>query len=341
MNDFVVRPTNERRVVFEQAAAELGLPAQTVEKDFWVCWTLRELFALPDIGAQLTFKGGTSLSKVWKLIDRFSEDIDLTFDRDALGFGGNDSPEEAPSGKQKRRRLDRLKAACQQRVHHHLKPTLEARMREALSREESWDLVADEGDPDNQTLLFHYPLCWQVDAARYVPPMVKLEFGARSDPWPVEEAVVTPMVSEALPSVLSAPDCPVRALRPERTFWEKAMLLHEETYRPAGGTRKARMARHYFDLWSLIRAGVAAKAVADEELFRRVAEHRSVYFRWTWMDYATLRKGMLRMVPLEEQVEGWRIDYDAMGLEMFAETPPPFDDVLNLVRKFEEEFNGS
>ena len=137
MNAFIARPAEERRLVLEQTAAELGLPARTVEKDLWVCWTLRELFALPELGTQLTFKGGTSLSKVWRIIDRFSEDIDLTFDREALHFGGARSPEQAPSRKQQRARLKGLTAACQQRVHESIKPALEARIREILTADET------------------------------------------------------------------------------------------------------------------------------------------------------------------------------------------------------------
>lgn len=120
-----------------------------------------------------------------------------------------------------------------------------------------------------------------------------------------------PMLAEAFPQVLGAASFSVRTVAPRRTFWEKAMLLHEETYRPSGKPRKARMSRHYYDLWCLITKGVAAEAVRDEGLFERVAAHRQMFFRYGWMDYATLSKGRMRLLPLPEQEAGWRQDYAA------------------------------
>ena len=108
MDGVVKMSAEERRLVCVQAEERLGLQAASIEKDFWVCWTLRELARLPELGEHLTFKGGTSLSKAWKLIDRFSEDIDLVVDRDTLGFGGDASPERAASNNQRRKRLDGL-----------------------------------------------------------------------------------------------------------------------------------------------------------------------------------------------------------------------------------------
>jgi len=132
MDAFIHVPREERRLVFEQAQAVLNLPARSVEKDFWVCWTLRQLFGLPRFATYLTFKGGTSLAKVWRLIERFSEDVDIIMERDCLGFGGERSPEAAKGKKQRQKRLKELKAACQERVQAVLRPDLEQQFREAL-----------------------------------------------------------------------------------------------------------------------------------------------------------------------------------------------------------------
>src|SRR5213594_3691423 len=121
MDAFLALPEGRRRRFCEEAQVKLGLPAPSIEKDFWVCWTLREMFRLPQWGPHFTFKGGTSLSKAWKLIERFSEDIDVVIERDFLGFGGDRAPEHAPSRKQQRQRLDALKAGCQQRIRDSLK----------------------------------------------------------------------------------------------------------------------------------------------------------------------------------------------------------------------------
>ena len=125
MNEFLTFSEERRRMLCEQAQDKLGLPPATIEKDFWVCWTLKKLFNLPKWGQLLTFKGGTLLSKGWGLIERFSEDIDIVINREALGFGGDMAPDLAPSKKQTRKRLDALKSATQDCVNKTLSPLLE------------------------------------------------------------------------------------------------------------------------------------------------------------------------------------------------------------------------
>jgi predicted nucleotidyltransferase component of viral defense system len=331
---------NDRRAAFLNAEEAARLPSVTIEKDFWVCWTLRELFRVPEWGGHLTFKGGTSLSKCWKLIERFSEDIDIVIDRDFLGFGGAQSPAAAPSNKQKVRRLESLKAICRGQIHASLHPILEAQLRAALPAGEKWSLaIADaHEDPDQQTLLFYYPTAL-ADATGYVKRVVKIELGARSDTEPSETVTIQPYLHEALERVLGSGTCDVRVVAARRTFWEKAMLLHEETYRPAGKPRKARLARHYYDLWCLILKGVAKDAAADTALFDRIVEHRTTFFRQNWVDYATLRRGTLRLVPTTAQMADWRRDYESMRGEMFFGKVPTFDDIIRVVGAFESEFN--
>lgn len=339
MERFLRLTAARRAQAFQQASAETGWPAAAVEKDFWVTLVLRELFTLPAHAGHLTFKGGTSLSKAWKLIERFSEDVDLTLDREALGFGGDQSPEEATSGKERQRRLGRLREACRREVHGALAGTLRARLAALLPDTPRWTLEADAEDPDNQTLVFAYPRAVSPGPADYLRPAAKLEFGGRADPWPVASATIAPIAATTLPDLFDAPDVVVRALQPERTFWEKVMLLHEEQFRPPGKARRARMARHYYDVWRLIEAGVAERASADTGLFERVARHREVYFRQTWVDYSTLRRGGIQMLPAAEHARAWRDDYQAMRTAMFVDEPPPFEVILDVVRGFQEAFN--
>jgi hypothetical protein len=340
MQAFIAMTEEDRRRFCKEAEVRMGLSAASIEKDFWVCWILHQLFTLPTWGDHLTFKGGTSLSKGWKLIERFSEDIDIVVAREFLGFGGETSPEVAPSKKQRRTRLDALKKECQKRIHEDLKPTLETRIRQFLPNVSGWNLVpasADE-DPDRQTLLFHYPGSLTGTVA-YLRPVVKIEMGARSDTEPSASPIIRPYLAEAFPEIFKVSEFPVHALLPERTFWEKAMLLHEETYRPADKSRKVRLARHYYDLWCLIEKGVAARATQDLNLFKRIAAHREIYFNWSWMDYGTLRKGALRLLPLESQMQDWRRDYQAMAGEMFFGKVPAFDEIMRVVGKCEKRFN--
>ncbi len=330
-----------RRLVCQQAQAQLNLPETSIEKDFWVCWALRELFGLPEWGASITFKGGTSLSKCWGLINRFSEDIDIVIAKHFLGFGGDNSPEAAPSKKQTKKRLDAMKEAAQVKIHDDLMPCLAASIDASLPENDTWELslATEQEDRDRQTLLFRYPTA--IPATHdYVRRLVKIELGARSDSEPVENGKVHPYLYDAFPDVLGPSTFPVKALAPERTFWEKAMLLHEETYRPSDRKKRdPRLARHYYDLWCLITQGVAARALDRNDVFSRAAQHREVYFGWSWMDYSTLSRGSLRLLPLFDQEPEWRRDYQAMRDEMFFGEVPSFDEVLSVVNDFQETFN--
>jgi predicted nucleotidyltransferase component of viral defense system len=340
MNTFLQLRAERRRFAFQQVDEVMGLQAFSVEKDFWVCWTLRELFSLPTINEHLTFKGGTSLSKAWKLIHRFSEDIDIIVDKELLGFGGDNAPDQAPSNKQRKVRLEKLMEGCRSWVQGTLQPSFEARLRACLG-ESGWKLEVDPDMLDGQCLLFHYPSVFDVSSAGYLRPVVKIELGARSDDWPSEDKSITPYVIEHFPTLDSDQTFIVRVLAAERTFWEKACLLHEETFRPEDKPRKLRMARHYYDLWSLLRAGIGERALANSALFQRVAEHREIFFRFSWVDYSTHKPGSFRLVPPEAHFANWRKDYQEMLGPMFFGDTPSFEEMMTVIEEFESAFNAS
>lgn len=339
MREFIEMGEERRRLVCSQTGAQLNLAEVAVEKDFWVCWTLDKLFRLPTWGNHLTFKGGTSLSKGWKLIERFSEDIDIVINRGALGFAGHNAPEAAPSWKGTRKRLDALHIACQQCVEEIIRPALHEAFAADIPGTLAWELIDDPDDSDNQTLLFLYPTAFP-EQAEYLRRAVKIEMGARSDTEPAETIKIRPHISEAFSALLSGSDVEVRAVMPKRTFWEKAMLLHEETFRPADRKRRKKyMARHYYDLYRLIQTGIGDEAAADLDLFLRIANHRKVFFRYTWVDYATLVPGQLRLLPPDAQMPDWRSDYVNMKQEMFYGKVPSFDSIIDVVRRFQDTFN--
>jgi predicted nucleotidyltransferase component of viral defense system len=340
MNAFLSLSVEERHSAYTQVEDAMKLQSFSVEKDLWVCWTLRELFTLPGIGEHLTFKGGTSLSKAWKLIQRFSEDIDLIVDKEVLGFGGDAAPDKAPSNKQRKARLESLMKSCREWVQGTLQPALAARLTDVLGPD-GWKLEVDPDMPDGQCLLFHYPSVFPPNAAGYVPPQVKIELGARSDDWPHEEKSIQPYVLEHFPAFDPDGAFPVRVLAVERTFWEKACLLHEETFRPADKPRKLRMARHYYDFWCLLRAGVGERALANTALFQRVAEHREIFFRHSWVDYSTHKPGTFRLSPPADHLPDWRRDYQDMLGPMFFGDTPTFEQMMTAASEFEETFNAT
>lgn len=301
---------------------------------------MQELFRLPQIGEHLVFKGGTSLSKVFKVIQRFSEDIDVSIDRAFLGFGGANEPEAGGSNKEKQRRIEALGSACQQKIATGLHPALDSAIQTRVRAEDRWSLRLDEEDPDRQTLLFDYPSSFAPDAVGYIRRAVKIELGARADHWPCETRRVTPYVAEAFPRGFKEPGCEVKVLAVERTFWEKATILHAEFHRPADKAMPERFSRHYCDFHELIRGGVDRMATAKPDLLTRVAEHKHLFFRSSWAKYGEATRGTLRIAPPEPRIKALREDYAKMQ-QMFFGEPPSFDDIVRRLKQWEADFNQS
>jgi len=324
----------ERAELLDEVSRRRNLAPAILEKDYWVCLTLGALFSLPEIGEQLVFKGGTSLSKVFGLIDQFSEDVDISFHRDYLGFGNEYDPESASSNKQQKSRIEELQAACVTCIQESLLPALSAKMATILGSTGGWTIEVDVQDP--QTLLFHYP---QAGASElnYIKPSVKIELGARSDHWPRETHTIRSYVGESLDLPLGV--ATVQALAAERTFWEKATLLHAECHRPVDKPMAARYARHYHDLASLAKSPVADKALADVELRKRVVAHKSVYFRSASAHYELAVPATLRLIPDPERIAELQKDHDAMA-PMFFTPPPPLSEILETLRALEIEIQN-
>jgi hypothetical protein len=338
MDAFAQSSPENRRDGFVQTAVARRMDPIIVEKDFWVCWTLKELFRLPEMGGHLIFKGGTSLSKIFKVIERFSEDIDVSIDRAFLGFGGANEPEAGGSNKEKQRRIEALKAACQQKIAGVLHPALNAAIQSKVPANETWSLRNDDEDPDQQTLLFEYPSSFATASESYIRRAVKIELGARADQWPSESKTVKPYVAEQFPQGFKEGSCTVKVLSAERTFWEKATILHAEFHRPADKPIPERFSRHYCDFYELIRKGVAKSAVQKPELLTRVAEHKSLFFRSASARYGDAVRGTLRIAPPEHRLKPLRDDYARMQ-QMFFGQPPEFDSIIAILTQWESEFN--
>jgi len=318
----------ERLELLDAASRQSGLAPAILEKDYWVCKTLAVLFALPELGSHLVFKGGTSLSKVYGLIDRFSEDVDISFHREFLGFGEEHDP-EAAAGKEQSRRIEALQQACRDCIRERLLPRLREAIATLLGGTEGWSL---EIDPlDAQTLLFHFPQAGGPGLA-YIAPAVRIELGARSDHWPSEEREILSYLGGAFDPAIGK--AAVRSLAAERTFWEKATLLHAEAHRPLDKPMPARYARHYHDLARLAESAVAERAMADTALRERVVAHKAVYFRSGWARYDLAQPSSFRLLPPESRIAALEADHQAM-IPMFFNPPPPINEVLNTLAALE------
>ncbi len=325
-----------RRDLFVLSAAQRNVSAMIIEKDFWVCWALRHVFLLPKIGENLIFKGGTSLSKVFDLIRRFSEDVDLSVRRDYLGFVGEKDPEFASSVNQRRKRVEELRDSCRAFVQGELKSALNKQFTQILGSK-GWSLLPDKEDLN--VLIFNYPSAVGSESAgTYIQTNVRLELGAGSDPYPIGTHEVIPYAAVDLPSAFSLKAASVVALEAERTFWEKATLLHAEYHRPADKPTATRISRHLYDLAIMAPTELGQRSVSDLKLLERVATHKSVYFASAWANYGSAKPGSLKLSPHPDRIETLARDYAALRY-MFFEEPPRFDEVLGGLKALEERIN--
>ena len=340
MLDFARLPLSERSPYFDEVADRRNLSRRIVEKDFWVCFTLRLLFSTPALADKFVFKGGTSLSKVFGIIKRLSEDVDLSVDPDWLGFGGENRPDAAKSRSQFEKRWKRLNDACAAAVEQKVRPALEQAIQYALG-------PARDGTPyltfkiDDQThspiLTFRYPTT-EPDRPGYVNPQVKLELGSLTDQRPIGDHTITPWVAEEFPALFTAPTCRVVAIEIERTFWEKATILHTEYHRPADKPMRSRLSRDCYDVCQMAANPAGQRAMKDLDLLGRVVRLKRTYFQSAWANYDAAKPGSLRLVPPDHRLADLKADYQQMQ-EMFTEPPPPFDDILRQLRNIEDTLN--
>jgi hypothetical protein len=327
----------EREPFFEATVAELNIPFEIIEKDFWVVWTLERLFSLSDLKDRLTFKGGTSLSKVYGIIQRFSEDVDLSIEKEFFGFYKTNDPEKAVSKKKQRTMLDNLFVACSKYVQGDLVMALRIAIAEKLQTSEGWRLEIDTEDPNSQTLQFDYPSATKKD--RYIRPSVKIEIGARSEHWPVSKHKIQSYTKTTLKEKINEPDVWVKVLDAKRTFWEKATILHQYAHLPSDKKLPPRISRHFYDFFCLLNSNIKASALAEHALLERVATHKSIYFSSAWANYSTARKGSLKLSPPSILFEDLEKDFSLMK-DMFFGNVPEWGAILKVIRDFETEFNN-
>lgn len=335
MKELYQLSSDERKPFFEAAAYEGKKSFAIIEKDYWVVWTLARLFELPDLKSHLTFKGGTSLSKIYALIERFSEDIDVSIEREFLGFGDDKAPEKMGSKTKQQTLLAEISAACAKYIQGKMRPELEASITSRLGGKDGWTLSVDPDD--GQTLLFAYPSLAPKDG--YVRPIVKIEMGARAEHWPVSDHPIQSYAKEVLGEKITEPKTVVRVLNAERTFWEKATILHQYAHLPEGRDLPPRLSRHWYDFFRLLNSGVKASALKDAELLVRVANHKKVYFASGWANYDKARKGSLRLLPLDRVRAALEKDYGLMGSMLFGASPE-WTAIIAAIETFEKEFNA-
>ena len=205
-----------------------------------------------------------------------------------------------------------------------------------LGTNKGWQLLADSDDPDSKTLLFEYQS--KKSNADYMRPIVKIEVGARSEHWPVSDHIIHSYTKEALREKIHEPETKIRVLNAERTFWEKATILHQYVHLPPAKRIPPRISRHFYEIFRLLNSPIKKKALEELILLERVANHKSIYFASGWAKYGTARKGTLKLIPPTHILKELQKDYGQMESMIFREIPS-WKLILKTIEQFEEEFN--
>jgi hypothetical protein len=335
MDKFAKLAADERRPYLEETASHRNSTNTAIEKDFWVCWTLLHLFSLQGV-PKMCFKGGTSLSKVFKLIHRFSEDIDVSLDRAALGFTGKRDLADKDLSSTKRKQLDKqLREAIQNEVTTKILPQLTESFASIIGKT-GWSLQTSAEVGEEMTLLFSYPNTFEYTA--YLQSQIKIEFG-RGDQWPSKPFPVAPYVAEEFADIFTIPNVVVPVLDCQRTFWEKVTLLHAENHRPDPQVLKLRMSRHWSDIAVISIDDMFATEKLDLELLTEVVKFKKIHFASSWANYDSAFPGTMKLVPNEVLHKLLRDDYKAMR-EMFVDEPLSFNEVLERLRVLEARINA-
>jgi hypothetical protein len=329
-------PANTRAELFAETADRKDLPDAIVEKDFWVCWTLKQLFSIEALSGRLLFKGGTSLSKIFHAINRFSEDIDLAVDYAALGFTGEREPRRENISKTKRAAiLTEMMVACQNYIGGEFLEALASRCREILGTAETWSLDVSEQDPN--IVRFRYPTA-SAKSLDYLNPHVVLELGTHAEFVPHDRFTIRSFAGEEFPQVVADGEVAVVALLAKRTFWEKATILHAEYHRPLEKQLLDRYSRHYYDVSMLAHGPIRSEALSDLALLAQVVRHKEMFYPSGWAHYELARPGNFRLVPRAERLAALERDYRNMGVMIFGE-PPAFDSIIETLAVLEQQIN--
>ena len=314
----------DRKEVFTRTAKRLHTEAEYIEKDFWVCLVLDMLYNdLPDGHPRLLFKGGTSLSKVFGLIHRFSEDIDMVVYREDLGFEGERDPTLAEnlSNKKRRKLFEELRAACSSYILSDMKKDLTTLVDDVV---EGCSVYPDPDDKDSQTLLVKYPSLYTGNDFAYVAPQVKIEGGARSALDPNPAHTIIPYIADELPD-WSFKVGNITVSAPERTYLDKLLILHgiHCGYRDGGRLprERARISRHYYDVAIMTGTDVGKSALSDTSLLADARNHNAIAFRQAWKRLEEAVPGSLRLLPQPEPLAIIERDYAEMQRMMFGDLP--------------------
>lgn len=329
MSKLLELSSEELDLVIQNTADKLSMSKAIVEKDLWVCMILKYLFKDFKYKDAIVFKGGTSLSKVYKLIERFSEDIDLALDWKVLGYGSEEPYEERSNTKQLKFN-DRLNDDTKVFLSDKIVPLLEEDFKEIL-RGKKYKFYIDEFD--GQTICFDYPKNHKDSSILQV---IRLEIGSLAERIPASNQKINTYIEEVYPEVFDE-NIKVVAVDSLRTFYEKITILHREANR-VNGNYPTRYSRHFYDVYKILLTDIKAKSFDNLELLKAVIEFKKKFYTCNWAKYDKIVEGNLKLIPSDVALDIFSKDYDSMKNMLFGEKIP-FDKIISSVKEYELELN--
>ncbi len=324
----------ERIALLQRAEEKFKINQLALEKDCWVTMVLNALFKC-SCSSELIFKGGTSLSKGWNLIERFSEDIDLSVNHTFFGIEKTTKNQREKLRKKARRYILDV-------ISNELDANLKSMGIKGYSIENVVETVSDNGmvtpvasDKDPSVILVHYNSILKT-TNEYIPPRVKIEISCLSMNEPTEARLISSYVEQMFPGEDDSASSSIRTVVPTRTFLEKAFLLCEEFQKKE--PRHVRMSRHLYDLERLMDTEFGKQALKDKDLYERIVRHRSVYYSVGYVDYDKLMPKAIDFIPREEIMADWKSDYAEMCDHFIYGTQLSFDALIERMKELQERF---
>ena len=330
MYNIVKASDEEKQIIFQNTAEKMNLHPAIVEKDFWVVMLLDYLFHICPWKHAFTFKGGTSLSKAYQLINRFSEDIDLILDWRVLGYGEHEPWEQRSKSKQ-----EQFNKEANQKAEDFLQNELLPVMKRELSECFGFDVHIYIDEDDAQTINFQYP---QLYTDPSILQVVRLEIGSLAAWTPATVVPIQSYVAECYGHIFQQKDTEILTVKPERTFWEKATILHHEANRPDNSETPLRYSRHYYDLYCMMNSEVKEIAMDNLNLLDKVVEFKMKFYPRTWARYEDAKPGTLKLSVPDYRMEALEKDYRQMQ-EMLYGDIPDFSTIMDAIKELENEIN--
>lgn len=325
MDKIALAKNQQRQTIFNDVAVSLNLNPFIVEKDFWVTWVLNKIFQNPELSNILCFKGGTSLSKAFGLIERFSEDIDLILAQHLVLQTG-EHLEQKTNNKQAT-----FNKTIEERAGSYIGTTLKDKLDAVL--QPVCKVLKD--DSDDHVLRIIYP---RVFDDGYIQPEIKLEIGPLALWNPNEKYQITSFVAKALPELnLTIPLVPT--IKPVRTFWEKITILHHEHYRPESSTVPSRYSRHYYDIFKMAQTDIKQEALQRIDLLKEVISFKKRFYPRGWAKYDEAVPGTLQLMPPAHSLPVFANDYENMKPMIYGDKPQ-WAEILAFIQTLEADINS-